>query len=1293
MKTDIQHRYNRDCSCRSRGSSHLSSYLPKAFWPVFAFMTVFLGLSFTAGAADTIRVNIPRVTVTMARSYNFTSAANDIYVPVEFNSTMSADKVADYIAESNEFFGDHYGDDVVEMSGVSDDLGTIYLDIKPNTGITRVLLITSVSSDSKVITVVQAGDTPEPEPEPEPEPDEKFNIPGNWKMVRHYTDETGNNYITDITFYDGLGYPSQIVNVGASPAGNRNIVTPIVYDRMRRSDSVLFLPYASATVNTIKEESAPLQGQSSFYGTMFGTGESNYAKTRRVYEPSELNRVSREYKPGSAYTNKHVSYSYETNDENEVYDLIADLETGALSASGPFYLAGYLFKDVVTDEDGNTFTTYTDDEGKLIMERRGTDKETYYVYDDRGFLSWVITPAGSALLSEPFYSDRWSKTSAKAVNYCYIYSYDYRGNITEKSIPGAGTSEYVYDKGGRLVLERDANLKGKNRWIYHVYDNIGREIECNLVQGTASVTRVSAQTNYNNLSINNSYPQLGGGTPDTPPSAIGNFSFICKLSQTRFGGGVYRTASSTQTSSFTLPSYLAFSPVSGVAESADLDDVKVIGYKLYEKIALLDGSENGNAGSSNTSYIERAFHYDRKGRVMQVVEKNSTGGISRTSTKYDFRGNILAVNESHSAGSLTIIKGTTYSYDQRGRLLSERVSINGAEKATVNYSYDALGNLTGKSYGNGVTDNLQYNIQGWGTVSQTVKGSETLYSQKLGYYDAEKGSGLYNGNISEWRMQQGTNAASTYRYGYDRLGRLTESSRYAGSGTSATNSWCERGIDYDLNGNIVTLQRFGSNASAAEDDLSYSYNGNRLVGLAGSSQGAELNASYSYDAGGNMVYDGRRGLGISYNMLNLPARVVEKSGATAADGAVKAEYLYSADGIKQRVVDGAGSNGYLYLGTLVLSKSGESYSLASTGFGGGRIIGGAGNSCLAYYYGTDHLGSVRVITDGGGSVVERNDYYPLGMRASTGNSYPQLTTNLYKYNGKEVQTVGNLGFTDYGARMYDNFTGRWFVPDPLAEKYVSMSPYMYCGGNPILMIDIYGLAWRPTKSERTGQMTGYEWVDESISYNDEGELLEGLYHQAIFFSENGNYNPNSGHNLGSSTAYLYLADGSITQFRACTHPSDPNKKATVPAGLYEAVVGYHSGAYIALKMRDLETSEYIIKLGMPNPSDPTKDYAEGINIHKAGKGDWTGTYYKQEGNENVLKFVSAGCFLISVNDWDKFIGYFNNALQRANTVSITTSRTLSEPLNRTIKANMFSLPNIGYPLPVTIPMQGLTLPF
>ncbi len=89
---------------------------------------------------------------------------------------------------------------------------------------------------------------------------------------------------------------------------------------------------------------------------------------------------------------------------------------------------------------------------------------------------------------------------------------------------------------------------------------------------------------------------------------------------------------------------------------------------------------------------------------------------------------------------------------------------------------------------------------------------------------------------------------------------------------------------------------------------------------------------------------------------------------------------------------------------------------------------------------------MRVITDGSGSVVERNDYYPLGMKDSHRQGYPQLTTNLYKYNGKEVQNGWSLWL--YRLRCKDVLTtspGDGFVPDPLAEKYASMSPYMYCG--------------------------------------------------------------------------------------------------------------------------------------------------------------------------------------------------------------------------------------------------------
>ena len=206
-------------------------------------------------------------------------------------------------------------------------------------------------------------------------------------------------------------------------------------------------------------------------------------------------------------------------------------------------------------------------------------------------------------------------------------------------------------------------------------------------------------------------------------------------------------------------------------------------------------------------------------------------------------------------------------------------------------------------------------------------------------------------------------------------------------------------------------------------------------------------------------------------------------------------------------------------------------------------------------------------------------------------------------------------------------------------------------------VDPDGESWRLTYDRIEGEVifTGYEWVDEDKSYDVDGNLLQGLYAQAIFFSDNKTFDKDNGYNIGSSTATVYLADGTTETYAACTNPSGSDY-ATVPEGTYHAKVGKHKGAYTALRMEDTDGSGRI-ELGYENPAyTDGRTYAVGINIHKPGINNLTGMITKK-------RPISAGCLLVDINSWDRFIGHFEAEDQKNNTVSVTVSRSLSEPVN------------------------------
>lgn len=87
--------------------------------------------------------------------------------------------------------------------------------------------------------------------------------------------------------------------------------------------------------------------------------------------------------------------------------------------------------------------------------------------------------------------------------------------------------------------------------------------------------------------------------------------------------------------------YCGVSEVISVHETETSSQQRHSGLKTHEKVAVLEG------GEFTGEFVERAFYYDDRGRVIQTVEKNHLGGISRYSVKYDFAGNVLATRESH----------------------------------------------------------------------------------------------------------------------------------------------------------------------------------------------------------------------------------------------------------------------------------------------------------------------------------------------------------------------------------------------------------------------------------------------------------------------------------------------------------------------------------------------------------------------------------------------------------------------------------------------------------------------
>ena len=855
----------------------------------------------------------------------------------------------------------------------------------------------------------------------------------NWILTKVFN---GNNSpMVNVDYYNGLGLPVQNIQIAASPEG-LDLVTPIGYDIQLRDDAKSYLSYAATTCDGRKQRSA-FADQQMFYEKLYGEPDAQRAFTEKLYETSPLGRVRRQALPG--YMNDSVRYTaftYRSNNLDEVRRLSVN-GSGELVCEG-CYDAGTLSCTETVDADGHIAQTFVDGQGQTLLTRTFDDNDlidTYSVYDDAGRLRWVVTPEGSNLLSD---SQTFAANDDFAKKYCYIYTYDERGRMIEKQLPGREAEYMVYDLGDRLIMSQDGNLRAQDQWIVYCYDDFGRLTEQRLgtVPESESGVIIGSENNplflYMTFTNDPTVPILRSCTYDSYPSHL-------------------------QTSG------LGFQTINGLTSEngASLRYENAQGAMTYEKLAVLaDGAISG--------YHERAYYYDYKGRVIQTVERDAEEGILCTSQRYDFIGNILAQQERYSNVNRAIDDciDRTFTYDDRSRLLSETTMVNDGQEAVVTYSYNALGQLSGKTYGTGTSaihETIAYTIQGW----QTAKSSE-LFDMTLGFYDTEKPS--YTGNITSWQWQHkgdpsGNGPQNRYVFTYDDLSRLTNTDQYVNN--EKTRQDVERCLSYDRNGNLLTMVRYENGEEQC--NFSYTYDGNclktyltdKIIDLElGDHEIIPIPRSippfiietplpmYEYDANGNIVEDYIRGFDLSYNQLNLLENVT-------SDNATVANYSYLWDGTKISAKTGE-DTGLAYRGSFTYhlgSGDPAAEDFESAAFGGGRIVATEENPEVQYFL-TDHLGSVRVVATDKDNVLERNDYQPFGKRWNTA-SMP-VADNRDRFNGKEDQAFAGLPFSDYGARMYDPERGRWFTQDPKAEDYLSVSQYCFCGNNPIIFIDPNG---------------------------------------------------------------------------------------------------------------------------------------------------------------------------------------------------------------------------------------------
>ncbi|WP_370086305.1 DUF6443 domain-containing protein [Ekhidna sp.] len=540
-----------------------------------------------------------------------------------------------------------------------------------------------------------------------------------------------------ISYIDGLGRKNLDVIRQASSLLSLDIAQPTRYDRFGRI-SKKYLPYIREVSDGTFDEYA-IVNQHNFYSSMYGNdGDFAFSETKFINSP--ISQPIEQGGPGEVWQigQQSLIYDYQIDAQDEV--ILWKFES-LLATPIAHYGSEPLYKTTTTDEDEHVTIEYTDKSGQVILKSSdvgdGQQARTYYIYDDFGRLRVVLPPEATDRLTAEFFApgsdrqqflDRWA----------FQYTYDDRGRMTEKKVPGAEKVLMVYDKWDRLVLTQDGNQRNDNQWLFTKYDQLNRPVMTGIVNDRVELISEVEDDARNNRA------ETMLGTGYLPETQYTDTSYPLDADISEYHTITY----------YDNYDFVSASDLSDTIYSCP-DEFKGVNVDAYHLLPELQEQVKGQVTGSKTKilgtpdYLETITYYDDRYRVIQVVSENHLGGVDIISNQYDFVGNVRRMKSVHTEGTNTTTMLLDYAYDHANRLLSCTHQLN-AEPPLLLYSneYNELGELVGKNLHYSEEDaeysqylDYEYNIRGWlrsineSSLSGDTSGSEPadLFSLELIY--------------------------------------------------------------------------------------------------------------------------------------------------------------------------------------------------------------------------------------------------------------------------------------------------------------------------------------------------------------------------------------------------------------------------------------------------------------------------------------------------------------------------------------------------------------------------------